>query len=71
MRRPASTALLAYGRDLNVAKLTQALNDVDDELEWLRAERIGFLDRLADHYWDSLEPNKALVLKHIQDCINP
>jgi len=27
------------------------------------------MERLSDHYWDSMEPNKALILKHIRGAI--
>lgn len=26
-------------------------------------------DRLKDHYWDSFEQDKELILKHIFDCL--
>lgn len=27
------------------------------------------VDRLADHYWDSLEPNKDLILRHVRGAV--
>lgn len=27
------------------------------------------MERLTDHYWDSFEPNKDLILKHIRGAI--
>lgn len=44
MNRPAARALLDYGRDLDVAKLTQALIGVDNEIERLRAALKPFAD---------------------------
>jgi hypothetical protein len=28
-----------------------------------------FMERLQDHYWDSLSPDKELILKHVRGAI--
>jgi hypothetical protein len=59
-------------RELNeiFGKQHVILMEPDEVGELLAKPPAGLLSHFEDHYWDSLEPQKDIVLKHVRSILD-